>query len=76
MLFDELLNSPYLMGSEPTTGLQTYWIEPEFGHFLFPFDMNMGWLGTVTGVKEKPIWSYLFDSGHYPLPSGRRRIRF
>ncbi|MDR3567698.1 MAG: hypothetical protein P4L43_06685 [Syntrophobacteraceae bacterium] len=35
---------------------QPYRIEPEFGHFFIPFDMNMRRFVPVTGIEEEPVW--------------------
>src|SRR3972149_255924 len=58
------LNAPQLRPVEPTTLFQSHRVQPELGHVLIPFNMNMLRLIRVTGVEEKPVRAGLPNGGH------------
>ncbi len=34
---------------------QTHRIEPELGHLVFPFDVDMGWFIAIAGIEEGSV---------------------
>jgi hypothetical protein len=56
VFLDKPLDAVDLAPTEAATTLQPNRTEPELGCHLLSLDVNMGWLTTVTRVKEAPVW--------------------
>jgi len=51
----EPLNPMELTSPGPPAVLKPNGVKPELGGIVSPFNVNMGWLISVTYVEEKPV---------------------
>lgn len=55
IIFYNLANGVDFLSFEATTILKSYRLQPEFGNFIIPFDIDMGWFVAVTSEEKETI---------------------
>jgi hypothetical protein len=66
MLLYQLLYAVDFISPKPATPLQSDGVKPKFGCVILTLDMNVGWLMTITRIKEKSVRTNSPYCWHYP----------
>ena len=67
MVGNQFVNPSDLDTRKAAARMQSYRFQPKLRNVFVTFDMNMNWLFTITGVKEKSIRT-LSDYGRHRIP--------
>jgi hypothetical protein len=65
VLLDHIPNSSQFQAVEPSTALETNWVEPILRDPVIPLHMDMMRFITISGIEEEPIWSRSHNSRHF-----------
>jgi hypothetical protein len=60
----EPLDSVDLDSRETAAALQSDRIEPEFGHIIVAFDMDVGRFVSIASVEEESVWANTQNGRH------------